>query len=226
MQRLCNLSRSQSRIEESKDKDSSKDSRTKFVVNLKRSYSEEFQIMINVLTLLAVVAVATPLPAYISVHNGCLNAEDVIVCEADFKLCSDVFANDEAEGIDENIHEVCLNETGLTHAGGHGNHYNFTGLQQLPLFVSGDMQRAVQFCIQYKREGVRPDGTIDPQPLLERLTLALNDTRPDIVERLHNNGHSCSTEKSDEWKACLLSHCILGNATILLPPTTGSPEEE
>jgi len=41
---------------------------------------------------------------------------------------------------------------------------------------------------------VRPDGTVDPQPFLDRLTPALNDTRPDLLDRLVSGAESCSPQ--------------------------------
>ncbi|XP_037789426.1 uncharacterized protein LOC119584865 [Penaeus monodon] len=185
-------------------------------------------IMINILTFLAAVATVTTLPVYIHSTNECMKAENVTVCEIDFRLCSDAFAGNEEEETDEEIHRVCINERSLfsdDESSGGNIFNNDTRIADLPFIGTEDMSQAVKLCIQYKRDGMRPDGTVDPQPLLERLTLALNDTRPDIVQRLHNGTQSCSTENLDSWKSCLLSRCILGNATLVLPSDTISSEE-
>ncbi|XP_037788812.1 uncharacterized protein LOC119584328 [Penaeus monodon] len=186
--------------------------------------------MIKALTLLAVVATASAIPSYYLRASSCQEAENVTMCEADLKVCEDLFTGDKDEQARKDIYNKCLDENGFSqfHDVDPEILFSPTGLEALSLFGSEEKHEALKQCVLREQGLLKPDGTVDPQPFLDRLTLALNDTRPDILERLLYTAESCSVEnfsQIDDWKTCVLSGCVRQDLPTPVP-TTLAPEEE
>ncbi|XP_047498854.1 uncharacterized protein LOC125045568 [Penaeus chinensis] len=186
--------------------------------------------MIKALTLLAAVTTASALPSYYLRDSSCYEAENATLCDADLKVCEDLFTGDKDEQARRDIYKKCLDENDFSQLHDVDPEILFspTGLEALSLFGSEEKHEALKQCVLRERGEVQPDGTVDPQPFVDRLTLALNDTRPDILERLLYTAESCSIEnfsQIDDWKTCVLSGCV--RQDLPTPePTTDAPEEE
>ncbi|XP_069983693.1 uncharacterized protein [Penaeus vannamei] len=183
--------------------------------------------MIKVLTLLAAAATASAIPSYYLRASSCREAENVTVCEADLQVCKDLFRGDADEQARKDVYKKCLGENGLNQLQDVDPEILFspTGLEALSLFGSEEKHEAVKQCVLREQGVLNPNGTVNPQPFLDRLTLALNDTRPDILDRLLYTAESCSVEsfsQVDDWKTCVLSGCVRQD----LPTTTVAPEED
>ncbi|XP_037788814.1 uncharacterized protein LOC119584329 isoform X2 [Penaeus monodon] len=180
--------------------------------------------MIKALTLMAAVATASALPPRYFIDVSCQEAENVTLCEADLQVCKDVFSADKVGELRRHIYKSCLDENGLDHLDDVDPEILFTPTdsEALSLFGSEETQQAVRNCVLQKL--VLPDDAVDTEPFLEKLTFALNDTRPDILERLLDTAESCSIENIDEWKTCVLLGCVQEESTTPVP-TTIAPEE-
>ncbi|XP_047498759.1 uncharacterized protein LOC125045508 isoform X1 [Penaeus chinensis] len=84
--------------------------------------------------------------------------------------------------------------------------------------------QAAEDCVLKERGLLTPDGRVDPEPFLERLILALNVTRPDIVNRVSYAVTSCPLENFGEWETCIVSECLQKDPAMPVP-TTIDPEE-
>ncbi|XP_037789274.1 uncharacterized protein LOC119584672, partial [Penaeus monodon] len=185
-----------------------------------------FQKMIKALTLLAAVVTASALSSYYLRTTSCQKAEDVVLCEADIRVCEDLFTGDKDEEVRIAINKKCLEKNGFgqLHDVDPETLFRPAGLQVLTLIGSEEKHEALKQCVLRERGLLKPDGTVDPQPFLDRLTLALNDTRPDILERLLSTAESCSVEnisQIDDWKTCVFSGCV-----TRLESTTITPEHD
>ncbi|XP_063588731.1 uncharacterized protein LOC134765865 [Penaeus indicus] len=180
--------------------------------------------MIKALTLLAAVVTASALPPSYFADVSCQGAENVTLCEADLQVCKDVFSVDKEWELRRHIYKSCLDENGLNHLDDVDPEILFTptDFETLSLFGTEEKHQAVAICVLKKM--VFPDGAVDTEPFLEKLTFALNDTRPDILERLLVAAESCSIENIDEWKTCVLQGCVQEEDTTPVP-TTVAPEE-
>ncbi|XP_063588825.1 uncharacterized protein LOC134765968 [Penaeus indicus] len=186
--------------------------------------------MIKALTLLAAVATASAIPSYYLRASSCQEAENVTLCEVDLKVCKDLFTGGREEQDRRDIYKKCLDKNGSGQLLDVDPEILFspTGLEALSLFGSEEKHEALKQCVLRERGELKPDGTVDPQPFLDRLTLALNDTRPDILERLLYTAESCSVEnfsQVDDWKTCVLSGCVRQDLPTPVP-TTVDPQEE
>ncbi|XP_042878126.1 uncharacterized protein LOC122257115 [Penaeus japonicus] len=182
--------------------------------------------MIKALALLAVVAAASALPSYYLRAASCHEAENVTLCEVNLQVCKDLFTGDEDEHIRRDTYKSCLDQNGFNYLDVDPEIlFSPTESEALSLFGTEEKHQAVRECVQREQGVLRPDGTADPQPFLERLTLALNSTRPDILTRLLYTAESCSIENIDDWKTCVLAGCGQGDLPAPVP-TTLSPEEE
>ncbi|XP_063588730.1 uncharacterized protein LOC134765864 [Penaeus indicus] len=189
--------------------------------------SSVFQKMIKVLNFLAAVAAISASPHDFLKSVSCEGAENVTLCEADLQVCKNVFAVEYNDQIRREIYKKCLDKNGLNHLDDVDPESLFgpTDSQALALFGSEENHLAVKQCVLQEHGELRPDGTVDPQPFLDRLTLALNDTRPDILDRLVPAAESCSTETIKEWEVCIFYTCFEGEFTPTEPTTTVVPEE-
>ncbi|XP_042887200.1 uncharacterized protein LOC122262986 [Penaeus japonicus] len=175
--------------------------------------------MMKTLTILTAVATASALPASILKDVSCQGAENVTMCEVDFHVCKTLFSVDQDEQIRKHRYKSCLDENGFNQLDDVDPEVLLTptGPEALSLFGSEE-----------KHKALRPDGTVDPQPFLERLTLALTDTRPDILERLLYTADSCPIKNINDWKTCVLSGCVredLATGTTPVPTTLASENE-
>ncbi|XP_047499120.1 uncharacterized protein LOC125045733 [Penaeus chinensis] len=180
--------------------------------------------MIKALTLLAAVATASALPSSYFIDVSCQGAENVTLCEADLQVCKDAFSAEKEGELRRHIYKSCLDENGLDHLDDVDPEILFTpsDSEALSLFGTEEKHEAVRICVLQKL--VLPDGAVDTGPFLEKLTFALNDTRPDILERLLVAAESCSIENIDEWKTCVLRGCVPEEPATPVP-TTVAPEE-
>ncbi|XP_063588824.1 uncharacterized protein LOC134765967 [Penaeus indicus] len=183
--------------------------------------------MIKALTFLAAVAVVSASPSYFLKNASCEGAENVTSCEADLQVCKNIFATEHDEQIRSEIYRKCLDKNGFSHLDDVDPEVLFssTDTQALALFGSKENHVALKQCIQQERGELRPDGSVDPQPFLDRLTPALNDTRPDLLDRLVYGTESCSTESIKEWEVCIFYTCFEGEFTPTESTTTVVPEE-
>ncbi|XP_047499061.1 uncharacterized protein LOC125045688 [Penaeus chinensis] len=182
--------------------------------------------MIKALTFLAAVAAVSASPLQFLINASCEGAENVTSCEADLQVCKSLFAVEHDEQIRIETYRKCLDKNGFSHLDDVDPEFLFssTNSQVLSLFGSEENHVALKQCIQQERGELKPDGTVDPQPFLDRLTPALNDTRPDILDLLVSGTESCSTESIKEWEICIFYVCFEGEFTPT-EPTTVVPEE-
>ncbi|XP_069983692.1 uncharacterized protein [Penaeus vannamei] len=182
--------------------------------------------MMKALTFLAAVAAVSASPTRFLTNVTCVGADNVASCEADLQVCKNLFATEHDEQTRREIYRKCLDGNGFSHLDDVDPELLFspTDVQALVLFVSEENHLAVKQCVLQERGEVRPDGTVDPQPFLDRLTPALNDTRPDLLDRLVSGAESCSPQSIEEWEACIFYECFLEDFTTPAP-TTVVPEE-
>ncbi|XP_069983464.1 uncharacterized protein [Penaeus vannamei] len=182
--------------------------------------------MMKALTFLAAVAAVSASPQQFLKDVSCVGADNVTSCEADLQVCKNLFAIEHDEQTRREIYRKCLDVNGFSHLDDVDPELLFspTDAQALALFGSEENHLAVKQCVLQERGEVRPDGTVDPQPFLDRLTPALNDTRPDLLDRLVSGAESCSPQSIEEWEACIFYECFLGDFTTPVP-TTVVPEE-
>ncbi|ROT75749.1 hypothetical protein C7M84_005690 [Penaeus vannamei] len=142
------------------------------------------------------------------------------------QVCKYLFATEHDEQTRREIYRKCLDVNGFSHLDDVDPELLFspTDAQALALFGSEENHLAVKQCVLQERGEVRPDGTVDPQPFLDRLTPALNDTRPDLLDRLVSGAEFCLLQSIEEWEACIFYECFLGDFTTPVP-TTVVPEE-
>ncbi|XP_037788815.1 uncharacterized protein LOC119584330 [Penaeus monodon] len=166
-----------------------------------------------------------------SPHNflksvSCEGAENVTLCEADLQVCKNLFAIEQDQQIRREIYRKCLDKNGFSHLDDVDPEFLFssTDPEVLSLFGSEENHLAVKRCIEQERGEIRPDGTVDPQPFLDRLTPVLNDTRPDILDLLVSGTESCSLETIKDFEICIFYVCFEGEFTPP-EPTTVVPEE-
>nr|XP_027213481.1 uncharacterized protein LOC113806531 [Penaeus vannamei] len=185
-----------------------------------------FANMIKALTFLAAVAAVSASPQQFLKDVTCEGADNVTSCEADLQVCKNLFAIEHDEQTRREIYRKCLDVNGFSHLDDVDPELLFspTDAQALALFGSEENHLAVKQCVLQERGEVRPDGTVDPQPFLDRLTPALNDTRPDLLDRLVSGAESCLLQSIEEWEACIFYECFLGDFTTPVP-TTVVPEE-
>nr|XP_027213480.1 uncharacterized protein LOC113806530 [Penaeus vannamei] len=185
-----------------------------------------FANMIKALTFLAAVAAVSASPQQFLKDVTCEGADNVTSCEADLQVCKNLFAIEHDEQTRREIYRKCLDVNGFSHLDDVDPELLFspTDAQALALFGSEENHLAVKQCVLQERGEVRPDGTVEPQPFLDRLTPALNDTRPDLLDRLVSGAESCSPQSIEEREACIFYECFLGDFTTPVP-TTVVPEE-
>ncbi|XP_037788811.1 uncharacterized protein LOC119584327 [Penaeus monodon] len=182
--------------------------------------------MIKALTFLAAMAAVSASPHNFLKSVSCEGAENVTLCEADLQVCKNLFAFEYNDQIRREIYKQCLDKNGLNHLDDVDPESLFspTDSQALSLFGSEENHLAVKQCVLQEHGELKPDGTVNPQPFLDRLTLALNNTRPHILDRLILAAESCSTESTEEWEVCVFYVCFEGEFTPPVP-TTVVPEE-
>ncbi|ROT75750.1 hypothetical protein C7M84_005691 [Penaeus vannamei] len=179
--------------------------------------------MMKALTFLAAVAAVSASPQQFLKDVSCVGADNVTSCEADLQVCKNLFATEHDEQTRREIYRKCLDVNGFSHLDDVDPELLFgpTDAQALALFGSEENHLAVKQCVLQERGEVRPDGTVDPQPFLDRLTPALNNTRPDLLDA---SFLSCSPQSIEEWEACIFYECFLGDFTTPVP-TIVVPEE-
>ncbi|XP_042878127.1 uncharacterized protein LOC122257116 [Penaeus japonicus] len=174
------------------------------------------------LILLVAVATASALPSYYLRDASCQGAENVTLCEADLQVCRSLFTADTDEEVRRNISKSCLDQNGFSDLEDVDPEVLFspTESEALSLFGSEEKHQAVRECVLGVSLGVLgPDGTLNPQPFVETATLALNDTRPDILERITAASESCPIENIAEWETCVLSACFQWDTAAPVPTT-------
>ncbi|XP_042894308.1 uncharacterized protein LOC122268108 [Penaeus japonicus] len=185
-----------------------------------------FQKMIKTLILIGTLAMAAASSSHAKQDPSCMEAENVTLCEADLPVCKSLFKVDRDEHTRRRIYKTCLDQNGLNHLDDVDPELLFgpTNSEVLSLFGSQENHLAAMKCVVRERGVLRPDGTVNPQPFLETVTLVLNDTRPDILQRVVYAAESYSTENILDWEMCILGECI--QVDLATPvPTTVVPEE-
>ncbi|ROT84010.1 hypothetical protein C7M84_022799 [Penaeus vannamei] len=182
--------------------------------------------MIKALIFLAAVAAVSASPHEFLKYVSCEGADNVTSCEADLQVCKNLFAIEQDEQTRRQTYKKCLDENGFSHLDDVDPEVLFspTDAQALALFGSEENHLAVKQCVLQEHGEFRPDGTVDPQPFLDRLTPALNDTRPDLLDRLVSGAEFCPTENFIEWEVCIFMECFQRDFSTPVP-TTVVPEE-
>ncbi|XP_047498760.1 uncharacterized protein LOC125045508 isoform X2 [Penaeus chinensis] len=174
--------------------------------------------MMRVLILLAAVAAASALLEDLP----CEGAKNVTSCEADRQVCQSILSAGEDARVFQDIMKRCFSRNGYTLVDNDGILVFDNPIIDNP--TNSENVQAAEDCVLKERGLLTPDGRVDPEPFLERLILALNVTRPDIVNRVSYAVTSCPLENFGEWETCIVSECLQKDPAMPVP-TTIDPEE-